>query len=74
MIMGIFKSITFGMICLIGFAVMAVGPQVSTESETPANACELAYTECDRLYPGDHAGFVGCMLRAGCDGETATGL
>lgn len=72
--MKIFKSITFGMICLFGFAVMAVGPQDSPESSFTLNACSITYSECDRLYPGDYSGFNACMLRGGCGGETATGL
>jgi len=69
-IMKNFKTITFGMMCLFGFTVMAVEPNESVKSssieESAVKACSLTYSACDDLYPSSHSGFVDCMERGGC--------
>ena len=68
--MKIFKSITFGMMCLFGVTVMAVEPNDSSEKSSAEEAalytCSQNFSECDRLYPESHDGFVDCMERGGC--------
>ena len=68
--MKIFKTITFGIICLFGFTVMAVEPNDSSKSssveETAVKACSLVYNACDDLYPNDFGGFDDCYARGGC--------
>ncbi len=67
--MKVFKTITFGMICLFGATVMATEPDYSSEissSEEAVKECSLQYPVCDELYPDDFGGFDDCMRRGGC--------
>lgn len=67
--MKLFKTITFGMICLFGVTVLAVEPNESSETssaEETVKECSLQYPVCDALYPDDFNGFDDCMRRGGC--------
>lgn len=66
--MKLFKTITFGLVCLFGITVMAVEPNDSeiSSAEEALKECSLQYPICDDLYPNDYGGFDDCMRRGGC--------
>lgn len=62
------KTITLSMVFLFGLTAMPLKPLDKSSEKTVVQECGLAYSACDKAYPGsaNFSSFANCMGNNGC--------